>query len=656
MSRSACAGIGSLCLLLYVVGIAHGAPFDEKFIFSHGYTPAFANKANGPDMLAFTADDTTATLNCPGYLSVLTFDKDGEVVGNPATGDIDWSFHIRAANDDGFISFMTHSEFNLGVLAEGEFWNDQRIDSGNGQTGGSCPDPADGNWDFEDNDGPGWEGESNYFWYNNAMPNQRGLGGSKYYFEYKNPDSFPGVEIFDEPDGPAPSGGIHKGYRYAQRLRQTNIAPLTGRTNFAVNYDVEVRGLMIPVSEIHSLAHGSLHPLFGWQGVDMADWIRETIGPLLDSNGYPVAPFSVWEIDGWNPPPYKYVLIYQAWARVDQTDFGTNGAAAMAFYGLTDDVSTTRRAYVAFKGDVPDSNDPIDLTPPADGMVNSWGRDEMRRDSGTVSGTTWHQAYGNLRVGTTGGVNVGWTFETVDPVAPDLRSLFLPAGTPASEAWVKLPTMTLRANQFAPLKGEAILSLDAGLTTDIHLALVHGSSVTAFATFTQGGPATVGIGGSIAGGPVTGGTGTTGTTNVTLTTSYSNLQLRYDPTTGSVKLIVDDVEVASHDAGPQSGQSVDGLYLWTSSGDKLWVDLLAVQSGAFTCGSVRQDVDADGDVDLNDFASFQVCFSGASIPHATGTLPSCACFDEDGDFDVDVNDFAVFQVCFNGASRPPACL
>lgn len=30
-------------------------------------------------------------------------------------------------------------------------------------------------------------------------------------------------------------------------------------------------------------------------------------------------------------------------------------------------------------------------------------------------------------------------------------------------------------------------------------------------------------------------------------------------------------------------------------------------------------------------------------------------FDTDDDGDVDVNDFAVFQVCFNGSSRPPAC-
>lgn len=31
------------------------------------------------------------------------------------------------------------------------------------------------------------------------------------------------------------------------------------------------------------------------------------------------------------------------------------------------------------------------------------------------------------------------------------------------------------------------------------------------------------------------------------------------------------------------------------------------------------------------------------------------CFDTDADGDVDVNDFAVFQLCFNGPGRPPAC-
>ena len=75
------------------------------------------------------------------------------------------------------------------------------------------------------------------------------------------------------------------------------------------------------------------------------------------------------------------------------------------------------------------------------------------------------------------------------------------------------------------------------------------------------------------------------------------------------------------------------------------------------CASPRQDADGDGDVDVNDFATFQACFNGAGNPWPTGLPPEaarkCACLDSDQDLDVDVNDFATFQACFNGAGNPP---
>ena len=64
----------------------------------------------------------------------------------------------------------------------------------------------------------------------------------------------------------------------------------------------------------------------------------------------------------------------------------------------------------------------------------------------------------------------------------------------------------------------------------------------------------------------------------------------------------------------------------------------------------KSDVDGDGDVDLNDFATFSVCFYGASV-----TVPPPGCtpgdfaasdFDEDGD--VDLSDLATFAVEFTG--------
>ena len=62
------------------------------------------------------------------------------------------------------------------------------------------------------------------------------------------------------------------------------------------------------------------------------------------------------------------------------------------------------------------------------------------------------------------------------------------------------------------------------------------------------------------------------------------------------------------------------------------------------------DLDADADVDLNDFATFALCFAGAGV---TVPPPGCAAeqfgnADLDGDADVDLSDFATFATHFTG--------
>jgi sugar lactone lactonase YvrE len=58
------------------------------------------------------------------------------------------------------------------------------------------------------------------------------------------------------------------------------------------------------------------------------------------------------------------------------------------------------------------------------------------------------------------------------------------------------------------------------------------------------------------------------------------------------------------------------------------------------------DIDADGDVDLEDFAAFDVCFTG---PAGEPPGPQCQPADIDDDGDVDWADFARFQVAFTGS-------
>ena len=61
-------------------------------------------------------------------------------------------------------------------------------------------------------------------------------------------------------------------------------------------------------------------------------------------------------------------------------------------------------------------------------------------------------------------------------------------------------------------------------------------------------------------------------------------------------------------------------------------------------GAMPGDFDGDHDVDLQDFLSFQTCFTGPGDPLA----PACEPADFDGDGDVDLQDFLAFQTFFTG--------
>jgi hypothetical protein len=91
--------------------------------------------------------------------------------------------------------------------------------------------------------------------------------------------------------------------------------------------------------------------------------------------------------------------------------------------------------------------------------------------------------------------------------------------------------------------------------------------------------------------------------------------------------------------------------------DGLFMQLVSV----LQCNDPFADVDADGDVDADDFAVFQRCHTGNG-----GFLPSeieyCACLDVEGpgggpDGDIDQGDLTFFEACASGPDVPadPAC-
>ncbi len=71
------------------------------------------------------------------------------------------------------------------------------------------------------------------------------------------------------------------------------------------------------------------------------------------------------------------------------------------------------------------------------------------------------------------------------------------------------------------------------------------------------------------------------------------------------------------------------------------------------CADPAMDSDCDGDVDHDDFALFQLCYSGNGNNYPTGL--HCDCFDKGSDSpdnDIDSLDFDAFQTCASGPNVP----
>lgn len=101
---------------------------------------------------------------------------------------------------------------------------------------------------------------------------------------------------------------------------------------------------------------------------------------------------------------------------------------------------------------------------------------------------------------------------------------------------------------------------------------------------------------------------------------------------GVVRLSLDNVSAVRTDLDPQ------GTFFDSEIDASAGSVVFAVGNSTLT-----SDYDADGDVDLIDFAELSECVSG---PNITGISPGCSFFDREEDSDIDLLDFGAFQTDF----------
>lgn len=78
-----------------------------------------------------------------------------------------------------------------------------------------------------------------------------------------------------------------------------------------------------------------------------------------------------------------------------------------------------------------------------------------------------------------------------------------------------------------------------------------------------------------------------------------------------------------------------------------------IVSGGNCCGAIAADFDDDGDVDADDFAFLQLCFTGQNGGILLPPGIDCSCADLDKDqLDVDQTDLTYFELCASGPGIP----
>ncbi|MBN1419281.1 MAG: hypothetical protein JXP34_10920 [Planctomycetes bacterium] len=583
----------SIALLIsFLASAAYADTFTERWYLSAGGIRSgensYRDRGPGPDRLPYTEDDVALPVdgNAGGTWSFGFFDVDSDGVDEHA-------FSVVRREDDDAFTLSTWSDFSHGVISEGEMWVDAHHLTNDGPAGN---DPTGD--DVEWNDRPGWEGESNWLWYNNARADQRGLGGSIYYFEYRDPVAWPD-EAFDEVQQ----------WIWSINLKNNTDDGTGIKGDWGSQSGLVIKGLFIPIEAIPDLQDGDLDPLFGWQTIDMATYVRDILHPKLQDENLEVFMNSEGGngCDTATAFPPTFVMIMQAEARL----LISNPLRA-EYWGITvDEDAQFRMCSIYLKGDSAE-NPPIDLLPADGRLLNLWRRDSFVRKSAGD--------WGAIETPTFECPPSCWEF--VDDDQEDCQAdwvLRLAGDNGPYDTAIAMPIGRSLDGMDGALVGRARVALEVPEIDGnrVEIILCAGSKPIAWAAVKSGEAPRIGIGGDDlmdSGGfienPVEESSGDSLVEIAEEGLGYTELEILFDAATTRLELRVDDEIVHTFTYATDVATVADRLWIYSQSegidtGMRI-DDLSVLQAYALEGGPTqfkRADGNGDGQLDLGDAIS-----------------------------------------------------
>lgn len=651
---------------------------------------SFVDMDCGDDMLPYTEDDRV--LPARGNVGGTWGFAHHDINSNEIVDGAEHSFVVIRREDDDTFTFSANSHPEYGVIYEAEDWIDYHDANNAGPSATLMGDlGAEGN-DFEINDRPDWEGESNAYLYNHLQANQHGKGKGRYYVEHINAGSLPAAEedwVLDEIEG------FVKGLNFQHNLDDPTTLAFNERGNcrndYFRTYDAITRGYLIPVDDLADLQDGELPTLFGWETVDLAAYLRDVIAPKLGDEALSIFHPEVNDPGVTLPVTHLFLLQIEAPIEVNIGDTCGDGPAqaqAMAdYWGIPSEGATVRVSHLLGYND--------DLTAglfgnqvrswveePDDGEpLNLWLLDHFFRDD-----------VGHVGRYTTTPDGAVFTIQD-DPAFVLIDNTSNKVLATDGIATVRAPLPRGLGIDERPL--ELVVDLGSGSAAEptfFQIAVLGSESVLAYAELTEDG-ASLRLGGEIETGTgwIEGGTGTDSNIEPGLGDApageYTRFVLRLMPGRITVLqalsgdylpndfsgLVGGDLEVlASLDLGGTACASLDGIdevgVSFDGPGVISTLALLAAPPESASCeaGGGRQrpaDCNQDGNQDLSD----GICILGhlflgspQVLPCGNGTVndpANQALLGTDEDDNVNLTDaIRLFVYLFLGGDRPAGCV